>query len=207
MKTTVIAVVGVAAATVLTGVAATGCSSKAEKATTTSSSGSSSTSAASSASSSAESAPADYSKLLIQASDIVLPGDTFTAAPPTLNPNGKPGVAAVFSDQGDVREIGDTIMILPDAAGAAAALDGSKSALSQAVAGGSPEPAEVGTGGTIVSGTSPDGSKSVTVVLFTEGKATVTLEFDGKPDDPVPPAFATDIAQKQDAAIKAGLPG
>jgi hypothetical protein len=35
----------------------------------------------------------------------------------------------------------------------------------------------------------------------------VTLEFDGKPEDPVPPAFATDLGQKQDAAIKSGLPG
>ena len=67
--------------------------------------------------------------------------------------------------------------------------------------------AAVGEGGTIVSGTSPDDSKSVTVLIFSEGKSFVTLEFDGKPDDPVPPAFATDIGQKQDAAIKSGLAG
>jgi hypothetical protein len=41
----------------------------------------------------------------------------------------------------------------------------------------------------------------VTVLPFTEGKAFVTLEFDGKPDDAVPPAIATDIGQKQNAAI------
>jgi hypothetical protein len=208
MKTQVIAVAGVAAATLVMGVTVTGCGSKSDKATTTSSSGStSSTSAAtSSPSSSAQAAPADYTNLLIQASDIALPGDTFTAAPPTQNPNGKAGVATVFSNQGDTREIGDTILILPDPAGAATALDGAKSSLGSSVTGGEPQPAEVGAGGTIVSGTSPDGSKSVTVVLFTEGKAFVTLEFDGKPDDPVPPDFATGIGQKQDAAIKSGLP-
>ncbi len=207
MKTAVLAIAGVAAATALLGVSATGCSSKSDKAGTTSSSQSAtSTSAASSPSSSAQAEPADYSNLLIKASDIVLPGDSFTAAPVTQNPNGKPGVATVFSNQGDTREIGDTILILPDAPGAAIAMDGAKGSLGNAVTGGSPAPAAVGDGGTIVSGTSPDGSKSVTVLLFTQGKAFVTLEFDGKPDDPVPPEFATDIGQKQDAAIKGGLP-
>jgi hypothetical protein len=99
-------------------------------------------------------------------------------------------VATVFSNQGDTREIGDTIMILPDAAGAATALDGARSSLGSAVTGGNAQPAAVGEGGTIVSGTSPDGSKSVTVLLFSEGKAFVTLEYDGKPEDPVPPALA-----------------
>jgi hypothetical protein len=144
---------------------------------------------------------------LIKAEDIALPGDTFTAAPPTENPNGKLAVATFFSNQGDTWEIGDTITILPDAAGAATALDGARSSLGSAVKGGDAQPAAVGEGGTIVSGTSPDDSKSVTVLIFSEGKSFVTLEFDGKPDDPVPPAFATDIGQKQDAAIKSGLAG
>ena len=45
----------------------------------------------------------------------------------------------------------------------------------------------MGTGGTMVSGTAPEGSKAVTVLLFTEGKAFVNLEFDGPPNGPVPP--------------------
>jgi hypothetical protein len=209
MKTQVIAVAGLAAATVVLGVSVSGCSSKSDKASTTSSSASAtSTSAASSKTSAAqpESAPADYTNLLIQANDISFPGDTFTAAAPTQNPNGKAGVATVFSNHDDTREIGDTILILPDAASAASALEGSKASLGSNVTGGEPQPAAVGSNGTIVSGASPDGSKSVTVVLFTEGKAFVTLEFDGKPDDAVPPDFATSIAEKQDSAIKAGLP-
>jgi hypothetical protein len=207
MRTSVLAV-GVATATMLVGVTSAGCSNKSDKATTTSSSSSTSASAASSqSSSSTQAAPADYTKLLIKADDISIPNDSFTAADPTQNPNGKAGVATVFSDQSGARTIGDTILILPDAAGAASALDGSKASLGNAVAGGEPQPAAVGTGGTIVSGNSPDGSKSVTVVLFTEGKAFVTLEFDGKPDDPVPPDFAVSIGQKQDDAIKSGLTG
>ncbi|UMB67646.1 hypothetical protein [Mycobacterium paraterrae] len=208
MKTPVIAVAGLTASAVLLGLSATGCSSKSDKPASTSSTAS----ATAKNSSSSEPSPAaaesgGYAKLLIKPEDIALPGDTFSAAPPTENPNEKSGVATVFSNQSDTREIGDTIMILPDSAGAATALDGAKSALGSSVTGGEPQPAAVGEGGTIVQGTSPDGSKSVTVLLFTEGKAFVTLEFDGKTDDPVPPAFAADIGQKQDAAIKSGLAG
>jgi hypothetical protein len=47
----------------------------------------------------------------------------------------------------------------------------------------------------------------VTVVLFTEGRTLVDVEFDSAPNDPVNPATATDIARKQAAAIKNGLPG
>jgi hypothetical protein len=208
MKTPVIAVAGMTAATVLVGLSVTGCSSKSDKPAATSSSASATTKTyAGSEPNASETASGGYAKLLIKPEDIALPGDTFSVAPPTENPNGKAGVAAVFSNQGDTREIGDTILILPDSADAATALDGAKSSLGSAVSGGDPQPAAVGEGGTIVQGTSPDGSKSVTVLLFTEGKAFVTLEFDGKPDDAVPPTFATDIGQKQDAAIKSGLAG
>jgi hypothetical protein len=60
----------------------------------------------------------------------------------------------------------------------------------------------VGTGGTLVSGTSPDGVQSVSVLTFTEGNAATTIEFDGPPNDPVPHDMAVDLGQKQDAAIK-----
>jgi len=58
----------------------------------------------------------------------------------------------------------------------------------------------------MLSGTSADKSMAVTVVLFTEGKALVNLEFDGAPNDPIDAGVAADIARKQDAAIKNGLP-
>jgi hypothetical protein len=144
---------------------------------------------------------------LIKASDITLPGDTFTDPPPIQNPNGQPGVATVFTNQNDTREISDDILILPDAPGAVNALNGSKAALGNTVTGGTPAPAAVGTGGTIVSGTTPDGSKAVTVLLFAEGKAFTNLEFLSAPNDPMPPQFVTDVGQKQDTAIKNGLPG
>jgi hypothetical protein len=205
MKIPMIAVVGLAATTMVVGVSVVGCGSN--KSSTTSSSGSSTSSASKSATSSSSSAQtADYTGLLIKASDITLPGDTFTDPPPIQSPNGQPGVATVFTNQTDTREISDDILILPDAPGAVNALNGSKAALGNTVTGGTPAPAAVGTGGTMVSGTTPDGSKAMTVLLFTEGKAFTNLEFLSAPNDPMPPQFVTNVGQKQDTAIKNGLP-
>ena len=151
------------------------------------------------------SATKDYSTLLIKASDIESPGDTFTLQTPTTNPGGHPGVAALFTNEGDTREIGDSILILPDEASATKALEAANDALSTSVTGGTPESATVGDGGTVVQGTSPDGSKAITVLIFTQGKAFVTLEFDSAPGDVVPLEGVTDVGTRQAEAIKKGL--
>ena len=124
-----------------------------------------------------------------------------------MNPGGKPGVATVFSDAEDTHEIGDTIFVLPDAAAADTALQAAIAAFGSTVAGGTPEQAEVGSKASMVSGTSPDGTKSITVLMFTEGTASTTLEFDSGPKDPVPADAVLDIAKKQGEKIKAGLGG
>jgi hypothetical protein len=74
------------------------------------------------------------------------------------------------------------------------------------VVGGDPQPISVGDGGTLIAGTAPDNPKTVTVVAFTEGKASVTLQFEGPPDDAVPVDFATAVAQAQADTIKKNLP-
>lgn len=206
MKIPMITLAGLAATSMVAGVSVVGCAGN--KSSTTTSSGSATSAGSSSATSSSSSAPAaDYTALLIKASDVTLPGDTFTGQPPIQNPNGQPGVAQIFGNQNDTRHVGDTILILPDPDQAVSELDQEKAALGDMVKGGTPAPAAVGTGGTTVSGTSPDGSKAVTLLLFTEGKAFTNLEFDSPPNDPVPPQFVTDIGQKQDTAIKNGLHG
>jgi hypothetical protein len=202
MKISVMAA-GLAATTMVVGVAIGGCSSN-KSSTASSSSSSSSASSSTSATSSSAAQPTDYSALLIQASDI--PGDAFTMQPPQLNPGGNPGVAATFANQGNTRQIGDTIMVLPNASDAASTLQANITAAGPTVSGGTPQPADVGTGGTMLTGTSPDGAKAITILMFSEGKGVVTLEFDGAANDPVPPDGALDIARKQDAAIKNGLP-
>jgi hypothetical protein len=206
MKIPMIALAGLAATSMVVGVSVVGCAGN--KSSTTSSSGSATSAGSNSATSSSSSAAAaDYTGLMIKASDITLPGDTFTGQPPIQNPNGQPGVAQIFSNQNDTRHVGDTILILPDPDQAVSELDEEKAALGDMVKGGTPAPAAVGTGGTMVSGTAPEGSKAVTVLLFTEGKAFINLEFDSAPNDPVPPQFVTDVGQKQDTAIKNGLHG
>ena len=204
MKNSLIAAVGVGAAVAL--VTTAGCGSKSSSAPSSEAS-SSSKASSSSASSSSEEKNEDYAALLIDASDIESPGDTFTAQAPTLNPNGKPGVATVFSNEGDTREIGDTILVLPSAADAAGASQAAASTLTSAVAGGEPTAAQVGSDSVMISGTSPDGSKAVTVLIFTQGTAFATLEFDSAPGDPVPPEGVVDVGTKQAEKIKSELGG
>jgi len=172
------------------------------------------TSGSSGPNSSASAQPSDYTALLIQATDIDAPMP-FTAGPATNNPNGQPGAAITFSTQPHpedengvtVKEVHilDTIQVLPDPAAATSALNSAKTGQG-VVKDPKTDSANVGTGGTTLSGNSPDGSKSVTVLMFTEGRGFVTLEFVGAPDTPPPPPdFVNDVGQKQDAAVKKGL--
>ena len=64
---------------------------------------------------------------------------------------------------------------------------------------------QVGTGGTLLSGTSADGSKAISVVLFTQGNTASAIKFSGPAADPAPAELVTELAQKQDAAIQAAL--
>jgi len=193
----------VAAAMAVTSVSAAGCSSNPKS--PTASPTSATAASGSSTASPAQAQSADYTRLLIQASDIDTPM-AFTAGPATPNPNGQPGAETTFSNDDKTRQIHDTILVFGDPAAAASALDAAKAKLGDSVQG-TPAPAAVGTGGTTVSGNSPDGSKGVMMLLFTEGKAFTTLNFVGPTDMLPPPDFVTELGQKQDTAIKKGLSG
>lgn len=206
MRTSLTALAAVAVAATLAGVSVAGCSSNPKSSTATSRSATSTAAGQSSASTSAPSQPIDYTGLLIQASDINAP-EPFTGSPPTNNPYGQPGVATTFSTQDGGHVIKDTIQVLADPAAATNALNAAKGGQGNAVKDPTTDSLNVGTGGTVLMGNSPDGSKGVAILLFTEGKAFVTLEFDGPADRMAPPDFVTDVGQKQDAAIKKGLAG
>ena len=199
-------VAGLAAATALA-VSVAGCGSKTSS-TTTSGSATSATSARSSGpASTAPAQPSGYIGLLIQATDINAP-ETFTASPPINNPNGQPGVATTFSTPDSNHVIHDTIQVLADPAAATNALNAAKAGQGNLIKDPQTQPANnIGTGGTLVSGNTPDGNKGIAVLLFTEGRAFVTLQFDGPPGMLPPPDFLTDVGQKQDAAVKKGLGG
>jgi hypothetical protein len=202
---------GLAATTLVVGVAVTGCGSNKSSSPSSSTTSSTSTSAASSSaappptSSGAAAQPSDYSNLLIKPSDIVVPGDTFTLTQTlaVLNPAGAEGV---FTNQGGSRKLDDTIYVYPDAGAASQALDQSAKAIQEMSVKAPPTPVDVGTGGQMAVGPSPDGSKAKGIVMFTEGKVFTVLEFESPPNDPLQPDFVSDLGRKQDAAIKSGLP-
>jgi hypothetical protein len=145
----------------------------------------------------------DYTTLLIKASDINAP-DAFTASPPVNNPNGQQGATTTFTDQDHSHTIIDTIVVALDPAAAANELDSAKQQQHETLLA-KPLSAEVGVSGATITGTSPDRTKGVTVLLFTEGKAFVTLQFDGPTYALAPPEFVLDVGHKQDDAIKKGL--
>jgi hypothetical protein len=187
-------IAGVIAATTLAGVAVAGCSSHSKSSTPAP--GSATTTRAQ---------VSDYTTLLIKASDINAP-ETFTASPAVKNPNGQQGATTTFSDQDHSHTIIDTIQVLPDPAAAANALDSARAVQHETLQA-KPMSVDVGVDGTTITGASPDRSKGVTVLLFTQGKAFVTLEFDGPSFALAPPEFITDVGQKQDAAIKKAFGG
>jgi hypothetical protein len=145
----------------------------------------------------------DYTTLLIKASDIDAP-DAFTASPPVNNPNGQQGATVTFTDADHSHTIIDTIVVALDPAAAANALDSARGMHHETLLA-KPLSAEVGVDGTTITGTSPDKTKGVTVLLFTQGKAFVTLEFDGPTYALAPSEFVLDVGNKQDEAIKKGL--
>jgi len=187
-------IAGVVAATTLAGVAVAGCSSHSKSSTP-----------ASGSATTTRPQVSDYTTLLIKASDINAP-EPFTASPAVKNPNGQQGATTTFSDQDHAHSIIDTIQVLPDPAAAANALDSARAVQHETLQA-KPMSVDVGVDGTTITGASPDRSKGVTVLLFTEGKAFVTLEFDGPSFALAPPEFISDVGQKQDAAIKKGLGG
>ncbi|OBG61105.1 MULTISPECIES: hypothetical protein [unclassified Mycobacterium] len=207
MRTSRTVAAGVAATTALA-VAVSGCGGKnSTPSTSKPGSSSSATSAQSSApASSGPAQPSDYTGLLIQASDINAP-IPFTATPPTTNPNGQPGVATTFKDEDGSHVIKDTIQVLADPGAATNALNAAKGGQGDVIKNPTTQAAAVGTGGTTLLGNSPDHNKGVTLLMFTEGRAFVTLQFDGPPDTLAPADFVNDVGQKQDAAIKKGLGG
>ncbi len=146
----------------------------------------------------------DYTALLLKASDIG-GSEPWKADPPTLNPDGQPGAEGVYTNESGTRAVDIIIQVWKDAPQARLALTGGKGSLPKVVTG-TPQPADVGDGGTLVSGTKPDGSQALTVLLFTQGKAFVDMTVGSAPDDPAPPDNVIDLGRQQASNIESGLP-
>ena len=149
----------------------------------------------------AAAAPGDYTALLIDP-NVVTDSQAWSSGAPTVNPNGQPGVTAVFTHRDGSRTITDTVLVLPDpnsatAANATARDDNTiTNPTSQSVA--------VGTDGQLTTGTTPDG-RSVGVLTFTQGRAATTIEFEGAANDPVPVDLVEQLGQAQLAQITSQL--
>ncbi|WP_163694519.1 hypothetical protein [Mycolicibacterium sarraceniae] len=151
-------------------------------------------------------APVDYTRLLLQSRDISTKSDAFTAQPATANPDTRPGAEVLIVNQEQTKAVSILLVELDNPASGPSALAEAQASLTKSVNPGPPQPSIVGTGGTVVSGNSPDGAKSVTVLLFTEGSTLARVEFDGLPGQPADANFVTNTGQKQAIALRVGLP-
>lgn len=146
----------------------------------------------------------NFTRLLLEGRDISTAEDTYTAQPAAPSPDTKSGAEVLLVNQDQTKAVNILIAGLPDPASAPSALQEAQDNLVKSLPGATPQPSPVGTGGTVVSGTSPDGTKSVTVLLFTEGAALARVEFDGVPNQPAARDFVTNVGQKQDIALRVG---
>ncbi len=148
----------------------------------------------------------DYSTLLLQVGDISDAEDTFTERSSETTPDNVPGASKLFVNADDTRAISVTIGVFPGAAAAAEALHQAVGSAGTTVTGATAQPLAVGTDGTVLKGTSPDGGKAVTLVLFTQGRALARLHFASAPGDVTTDRFVTDIARMQQIALRVGIP-
>jgi hypothetical protein len=146
--------------------------------------------------------PADYRDLLLTAGDLTDADDTFVERSRESSPDGHPGASAFFVNEEDTRAIIDTVLIYPDDAAAASAL---QQAVSTRKVAGDPQPMGVGQGGVVIRGTRPDEDKAVTLLLFTEGPALVRIEFQSADGDVTTDPFVTNIGKMQQIALRVGL--
>jgi hypothetical protein len=209
MNTVRTSVLGLTAAALLAGATVAGCGG--DKSSTGSSGSASSSGPAASSSPSAGAAPGapgspvDYSNLLIKPGDV---GPNATAdGPPSQNPSGITGVGQVFKNPDGKRTIIDTIAVFPDAATATQTAANMRDVVGKKV-NGQQQPIDVGTNGFMVigQGTDPANPMEISEAVFVEGRAMVDLESDCVIGNPTPGDVMLDLARKQEAAVKAGLP-
>lgn len=147
----------------------------------------------------------DYGRLLLTGADLSDAEDTFVERSKDVPPNGVAGSTAFFVNETDTRAITDTVLVYPDAATASAAYKQASDKLPTLVTGGAPAPGGVGEESVVISGSSPEENKAVTVLLFTEGRSLVRLRFESAEGDATTDRFVTSIGKMQQIALRTGL--
>jgi hypothetical protein len=139
----------------------------------------------------------DYTNLLIDP-NVVVDTLAYTPGATTPNPGGLPGATVIYSHR-DGRTITDSVWVLADPAAATAAMTQVAGAFK--IANPRTEQVAVGTGGQLISGTSPDGTQSRSLLSFTHGNAASTIEFTGPANDPAPMDLVIDLGKAQNQLL------
>lgn len=153
----------------------------------------------SSSSTSSAAASASYRELLLSTDDIPLPGLTLKAT--TDGGATAQGAAAEFSDGTGDTAVTDVVSVFGNTDDAGIAL-----AAAVGVAPGQlddPQSRKLDDGGTAFTGT--DSGASVTLVVYTVGRAFVTLRFQSDPADPIGTEVIDKVIAAQTAKIRQGL--
>jgi hypothetical protein len=133
------------------------------------------------------------------------PAGPFTAEAPEDHSAGGPTDVRQFYKSGD-NSIQSQVILAADPAAAAAAVPATVSGLGSSITG-TPAPApNVAKDATVINGTSADGSASMSALVFSEGRAVVTVMFIGKAGDAVSPDYLDSVGVIQLDAVQQGLP-
>lgn len=201
---------------VVVGLALAGCGKDdASSSTSSSASSSAATSAASSATSSAAAsatsgaaAPAagDLSVLLMKPEGIPpTPAGPWVGDAPKSDP-APPASVSQFYKSGD-NNIQSTVFLLPDADAAAKLVTDTLASpnLASLIKGTQAPAPNVNKGAQVINGTSADGSASMSILMFSEGKVAAQVNFIGKVGDPVSADYLDTVGVIQLDAIQQNL--
>jgi hypothetical protein len=151
----------------------------------------------------ADPAPApgpDLRQLLIDPGDIAVTG----FLEPTVQPlaeDAVSGLVATFDTEDGERQLGMTIVLLPDAAAAQEATAGAVSSTGEQRTGARSTPAPVGDHAVIFTGYELAGTAS-TLLLFSQGTASVAMDFRSPSTDPIPIAAVIETGTRQAARLR-----
>ena len=142
----------------------------------------------------------DLRQLLIDPADIAVPG----FGPPTVQPlaeDAVSGLVAAFDTADAERQLGTTIVLLPDPAAARDATLGAASSTAEQRTGARSAPAPVGDQAVIFTGYELAGTAS-TLLLFSQGTAAVVMDFRSPSTDPIPPEAVIETGNRQAALLE-----
>jgi hypothetical protein len=142
----------------------------------------------------------DLRQLLIDPGDIAVTG----FLEPTVQPlaeDAVTGLVATFDTEDGERQLGTTIVLLPDAAAAQEATAGAVSSTGEQRTGARSTPAPVGDHAVIFTGYELAGTAS-TLLLFSQGTASVAMDFRSPSTDPIPTAAVIETGTRQAARLR-----